>query len=108
MWTNVRGHHRLAAIHKEDYPRPSSSSQQYPQGRDRRYTCLDSQVFYTRGVGEETGWRMIMRNTCHFVICANLDHFPAEKVRRHYTPSTLDDTSFRRVLDIMYKRKWNE
>lgn len=55
LWTNVRSCHSLSSIREENDPRPAPSRQRRPQARDCCHTCVDTEVLYTRGVGEEAG-----------------------------------------------------
>lgn len=44
--SNVRSHHRVASIRKEDYTRETSIGQQHAQAGDRYDTRLDTEMLY--------------------------------------------------------------
>lgn len=53
MRTDVRSHHRVAAVCKEDYTSQASVGQRRAKARDRGYPCMDAQMPYARRMGEE-------------------------------------------------------
>ena len=55
MWTGIHSRDRVAGVREEDATGAPSPRQWCAEGGDRRYSCLDAEVFDTRAVGEGEG-----------------------------------------------------
>jgi hypothetical protein len=63
MRPNVRSHHCITAVRKEDFTRSPSSCQQHPQSRNRCHPRLDTQVHDSCRMGNEEGFSLIVTYT---------------------------------------------